>query len=144
MAGWVEITSIDYLDPYYFGLIAGNLQYISEQLNANGYTVSIIPPQISDANMDIALIMAQFNITETTIQALHGVIDWVDDYFEVFAWTTDTADKYTPVQRWLNWMNGMYRVISRQEQKRQYLLDYSGEHITDANGDRILTLEGYF
>ena len=85
-----------------------------------------------------------FNNTELNTQKVDGVIDWVNPYSKIFEWKMEQGYIYPFIKRWYDWLNYNNKVIGNEIQKKQYLFDKNGENIYNINGEKILTLEGYF
>lgn len=85
-----------------------------------------------------------FNNTELNTQKVDGVIDWINPYSKIFEWKTEQGYIYPFIKRWYDWLNYNNKVIGNEIQKKQYLFDKNGENIYNINGEKILTLEGYF
>lgn len=130
---WVNLDKA----PQYFTVNFGNqinenLQFIAEELNTSGYTVSI--PEITfNYDTPITAIKGLFNSVESNITAIHNVVNWIDEHYEVFEWVKKTIGKRSEVQRWLDWLNGIKSILDGAN-RWLYLVDENGNYITDEKG----------
>lgn len=115
MADWQRITQPTLITSDIW-VAENNMAYIADKLFDMGYEKPVIPPPVPpNNNTPIDQIANVLNHVESEIQNIHAVIDWVDEYYEEYEWSYLTKDKYDQVQRWFNWLNGIYKVISEVE-----------------------------
>lgn len=134
---WVNLDKA----PQYFTVNFGNqinenLQFVAEELNTSGYTVSI--PEITfNYDTPITDIKGLFNSVESNITAIHNIVNWIDEHYEAFEWVKKTIGKRSEVQRWLDWLNGIKAILDGAN-RWLYLVDENGNYITDEKGYFII------
>lgn len=142
---FVTIEKGNYLSAPQMTDIYNDFLYIVQVLSDNGYSADTISIQDNSVSYDIspADILQKMKNVELNIQALHSIFDWYDEFYEEFLWNNYTTTRKKQVDRWIDWLNSAYAVISKQKERPQLLIDINGENITDITGNQILVLDGY-
>lgn len=141
MAEWINLTENGYLSVELMNGIYNNFVYIAEELTAVGRSA----PEISDSQVTYSIspadILSKFNLVEQNLDRLHEPADYPDIYYgSSFRWDTNTYLRkhlYNGVLRWINCLNDAKRHLDG-DFDTAYLVDNTGNRITDINGNPIL------
>lgn len=125
--------------------IYSNALYIAERL-PNGSPVEYPDPASNGFTGYDTLPSLMLDIMrgiEENINTLEGYAGglFINEYYgydRLFLWNKESALKESLVNRWIDYLNLAYRVISGQMPQPQYLTDKNGEYITDINNEKIL------
>lgn len=114
------------------------------KLAKEGYKVPDLYKFLVSANYAPTEIKFLFNKIEENTRTFDSTVDWVNPHSAYFEWKDKNGAIFNRVNRWWKWIDYNYAITNNEMQKSQYLLDEQSTPITDINGERILTYEGYF
>lgn len=164
---YLDIEISRYADVPFFQKLKNNFSYFVEKMKEHGYISSIMPVDLWEDvsyNQNIKTIKdGLFNAIEKATYEIDYNSDWINDYSYYVdygdenpvhwrEWDKKQLNKFSLVKRWLDWMEYNRKIIDDEEQKKQYLsviieqtdMYTITEELFDENGDKIITLEGYF
>ena len=138
MAKWIELINSKYLNVDTMNAIYNDFMYINEALSEKGYSVYEIEDNTVMYTISPANILVKMNSVESNIQKIENTTDWVNPYFKVFEWVKNTVNKKAEVNRWILYLNFVYKVLEGEEREMVYLVDMHGNYIIDKFGANIL------
>lgn len=164
---YLNIEISRYADVPFFQKLKNNFSYFVEKMKEYGYISSLFPVDLWEDvsyNQNITTLKdGLFNAIEKATYDIDKNTDWVNDYsyyvdygdedpVHWFEWNKKQINKFSLVKRWLNWMEYNRKIIENEEQKRQHLsviieqteIYTQTEDLLDKDGNKIMTLEGYF
>ena len=86
-------------------------------------------------------IMYQFNIIENNITAIHNRLEgkiygWSDKYYKPFVWNENVYDIKQQAERWVGWINDVYKMLSSAE--IEYMpLNHGSKAVFTKDGKRL-------
>lgn len=138
MGNWINLFSERYLSADKMNAIYNNFQIINELLSQNGYAIFELTDNTVTYGINPSLILEKMNSVETNIQNVENSIDWITPYYKIFDWVHETRNKKNQVDRWINYLNFVYKVLTGAIKGSQYLVDKYNKKIVDQNGFYIL------
>ena len=82
------------------------------------------------------------NAVERNIKALHErtfgkIIGWNDNFYKDFQWTARTYEKKLEVNRWIDWINSFFTMLSNMRVEYIPIFNTSGTAICDSDGNQL-------
>lgn len=141
---WTTIKYLNYLGYKDIDNFYNNIVFLYNLLRSKDYdigTLKALDLSLKQA-VPIEKIQSILDIIEYDIDVLNNSIDWVNAYYiSSYRWPSAATEKKEKVDRWIDFLNNIYLVLTGALPKSRYLYDIDNLQTLDINNNPVLVYE---